>query len=905
MQIKFHIHYQTAPGETIAIKDFSNHLTTSDNQLFKLSYFANGYWTGETTIDDAVNLLNYNYVLIKADGTIISEWGSPRALKINGNKSAFFVYDYWRAPSGAEKNLFSSAFHNVVMKSNSKAKGTTSRAKNTLVFKINVPRISEHHQVCVLGNQPALGNWNKEQPLLLSCGNNFPEWTGSIDYSNITFPLKYKYGIYNTQTKSFELIEGGADRKLLQLKIDEPSFTFVRADESFRYPNGDWKGAGVSVPVFSLRSEKGFGVGEFTDLIPFIDWAKSTGLKMVQILPVNETIAQKNWLDSYPYKSITVTALHPIYLNLEKMGTLKDKKVQAEFNAKRAELNQMEYVDYPTVMQYKSVYFQLLFDQDGKKVLKSKAFKDFFNANKEWLIPHAAFCYLRDRFQTADFREWGDFSVYDEKTILKISEPKSSEYPEIAKQYFIQFHLNQQLKEVATHARKNGVVLKGDIPIGISPNSVEAWTEPHLFNLNAQAGAPPDDFAAKGQNWGFPTYNWEAMEKEDFQWWKKRLEKMAEYFDAYRIDHILGFLRIWEIPIHAVEGILGYFNKALPLTLHEIRAHGIQLDPDRMTQPLINISLINSIFGDHAETVVKQFLKPIGKSKKDFQFKPAFDTQKKINAHFLADIEEEDLTEENRKIRNGLFDLIANVLFIKTDTDEWHPRISMQKTASYAALDHQTKSNLEKLYNEFFYKRHNDFWYQEGMKKLPAIMTASNMLVCGEDLGMVPDCVPFLMDELDILTLEIQRMSKNPKTRFADPATAPYLSVCTTSTHDMATIRGWWEEDRELIQDFFNHELSNHGAAPFFAEPWVCQQMIIQHLHSQAMWTTFPIQDLMAMDADLRWDNTAEEKINEPSNVRHHWRYRMKQSIEGLKNAEGFNGLLKRYVEESGRTRAY
>ncbi len=184
-------------------------------------------------------------------------------------------------------------------------------------------------------------------------------------------------------------------------------------------------------------------------------------------------------------------------------------------------------------------------------------------------------------------------------------------------------------------------------------------------------------------------------------------------------------------------------------------------------------------------------------------------------------------------------------------------------------------------------------------------MEASDMLVCGEDLGMVPDCVPPVMKQLNILSLEIQRMSKNPKIKFAHPADAPYLSVCTTSTHDMPTIRGWWEEDRALIQQFFNQELGNEGAAPFYAEPDICKQIIVQHLHSPAMWTTFPIQDLIAIDGDLRWDNTQEEQINQPSNVRHKWRFRMRQSIKELQNADEFNRLLKQLIQESGRDSDY
>jgi 4-alpha-glucanotransferase len=624
---------------------------------------------------------------------------------------------------------------------------------------------------------------------------------------------------------------------------------------------------------------------------------------MVQILPVNETIASHNWLDSYPYKSISVMALHPIYMNIDKLGPLPSEDERKEFEEVRKRLNDNTYADYPEVLQYKSRYFKRIFDQQKALLFEQADFKRFFEKNSYWLVPYAAFVYLRDKMKSPNFREWGEFSVYNEEVIKKMSTPGSPEWDDIAVHYFIQYHLDKQLKEVTAYAREKGIVLKGDIPIGISPNSVEAWTEPHLFHLNAQAGAPPDDFAMKGQNWGFPTYNWERMSAEGFKWWKNRLQKMSDYFDAYRIDHILGFFRIWEIPIDAVEGVLGYFNPALPLSSEEIGRFGINFDYDRMVKPYIRYHFLHNIFGEYTDEVIEKYLE--GTTWGAFKMKEAFDTQQKVNQHFLVGIEEEELSDKDRWIRNGLFDLIANVLFIQTGHDQWHPRISIHMTSSYAELDEETRSKMDQLYIHYFYKRHDDFWYHKGMEKLPAIIAASNMLVCGEDLGMVPDCVPPVMDQLNILSLEIQRMSKNPKVRFAHPADAPYLSVCTTSTHDMPTIRGWWEQDRGATQLFYNNELGNPGDAPFFAEPWVCQQIITQHMHSPAMWTTFPIQDLLAVDGELRWYETQEEQINQPSNVRHKWRYRMRQSIEDLKNAQEFNRKLKILVNESGRNSGY
>jgi 4-alpha-glucanotransferase len=901
MKIRLKVHYHTVPGQNIYVCGTSKTLGKWNlSQALKMNYSTGGHWSVDIDFQEKTNLLEYKYVMMDNFGNTVWEWGANRKIHLKGKKPQLILADdTWQSPSKEAKPLYTSAFTRVVMHPGEIIKPTAARGKQKIEFRIQVPRVETGLQVCVLGNHSKLGNWHKAKPLLLDCADHFPLWKGSISISGIKFPLEYKYGLYDPARKEVIKVEEGINRFIADPALEEESFVYIKSDEGFRHLSGNWRGAGVAVPVFSLKSASSFGVGDFKDLMGFIDWAEQTNLKMVQILPINETIASHNWLDSYPYKSISVMALHPIYLNLESMGLLKDKKEAKKFKDFQKKLNAEPYVDYPGVMTWKSRYYKLLFDQEKDTFFDSTEYKAFFETNKSWLVPYAAFVFLRDKMKSPDFRQWGKYSVYNKGAIDKLCSPDAKEWEDIAIHFFLQYHLDKQMREAAEYARNKGIVLKGDIPIGISPNSVEAWTEPHLFNLNAQAGAPPDDFAVKGQNWGFPTYNWVEMAKEDYAWWKNRLQKMADYFDAYRIDHILGFFRIWEIPMDAVEGTLGYFNPALPLTAKEIESYGIPFDYERMVKPYIRHHHLHGIFGIHTEEVIHVYLNADGFGA--YKMKPDFDTQLKVNQYFLKEKEEEALTDKERLIRNGLLQLIGNVLFIQTGQDEWHPRITFQNTTSFAELDGYIKHQLEALYVHFFYERHDDFWYQKGMEKLPAIISASNMLVCGEDLGMVPDCVPPVMDQLGILSLEIQRMSKDPKVKFAHPADAPYLSVCTTSTHDMPTIRGWWEENRETIQEFFNNELGNYGQAPFFAEPWVCEEMIVQHLYSPAMWTTFPIQDLLAIDGDFRWNETHLEQINDPSNVRHKWRYRMYQTIDDLKKADKFNDLLKNLVARSGR----
>ncbi len=662
--------------------------------------------------------------------------------------------------------------------------------------------------------------------------------------------------------------------------------------------NENWKAAGVALPVFSLNSKYNFGIGEFADLKTLSDWCHNVGLKMIQILPINDTQTDGSWNDSYPYKAISTKALHPIYLNLSQLGTLYDENEKEYFETLQKKLNSNDFVDYPEVMKAKNTFFRKIFTQTWNEVKNKSNYHLFFEKNKEWLIPYAAFSYLRDSFQTCDFSQWGAFSTYDKKKIENLINDIDNPH-DIEIYYFLQYHLDLQLKDAVGYLHHKGIILKGDIPIGISRYSVEAWTSPELFKLDTQAGAPPDAFAAEGQNWGFPTYNWEMMEKDNYKWWRERLSHMSQYFDAYRIDHILGFFRIWEIPISATQGVLGHFNPALPLSLNDLHNAGLDLDIDRISKPYIRKHLLHHYFGQYTDEVTEKYL--IETSSDIFELKNEVDSQRKI-MEILSTKSSQQNDKEN-VIKHGLLNLCAQVLFLKDkdDNNKLHPRIALQYTHSYDELEQYQKDAINKIYDDYFYHRNEALWKKEALKKLPIIISASDMLVCGEDLGMLPACVADVMRELNILSLEVQRMPKNPQDAFVNPAHNPYLSVDTTSTHDTSTLRGWWEENGETTNRFYREMLGHHGGAPFFAEPYICQEIVNQHLHSSSMWVTLPIQDYIAMDGEFRWNQTQREQINVPANPDNHWCYKMHQSLESLNERQDFNKTLYEMIKASNR----
>jgi 4-alpha-glucanotransferase len=897
MKIHFYVRFHTQYGQLMAVTGNMEALGENDvEKAFTLTYLNNDYWHGTIEVDPKKQpVIQYKYILKNEDGLHIFEWGDDREVHLKKLPDAeeLQLVDTWNHTGEYENAFYTDAFQQVLLKENETRIKTGTVKQFTHLFKVKAPLLTKHEVVCLLGSMEETAGWNEQEPVLLSRENGW--WTVKLTLPKEGFPLVYKYGVYNVKEKTFLRYEEW-DNRVLHGDASRHQVTILH-DGFVHLPNDTWKGAGVSVPVFSLRSKNSFGTGEFTDLKLLTDWAVKAGLKLIQILPVNDTIATHTWVDTYPYAAISAFALHPLYLNLEKTAGKEHAAIIKPLKKKQKQLNEPPDMDYEAVMKLKLAAIRELYALQKEELLQDKDYLQFFEDNKHWLVPYAAFSSLRDRYKTSDFNQWKTHSKYSKEAIDKFVSPKAKHFDEIALHYFTQYHLHLQLREAAEYAHKNGIILKGDIPIGVYRYGCDAWMEPELYHMDMQAGAPPDDFAVRGQNWGFPTYNWDRMAKDGFEWWHRRFVQMGYYFDAFRIDHILGFFRIWSIPLHAVEGIMGHFVHAIPVHLHEFGERGLWFDHYRYCKPCINDAILWELFGPNNEKF-KPFLHAIGDG--TYELKPEYATQRQVEQYFAA----LELTEDNARIKQGLYDLVSNVILFEqqgSNGQEFHFRFGIEQTTSFRHLDGHTQYLLKELYVNYFFRRQDDYWMKEAMKKLPALKRATNMLICGEDLGLVPGCVPHVMRQLGILSLEIQRMPKQAFQAFFHPHEAPYLSVVTPSTHDMSTIRGWWEEDRGRIQRFFNEELGQWGEAPATCEAWINRAVILQHLHAPAMWAIFQLQDILGMDEALRRPNPQEERINVPASSQHYWRYRMHLPLEQLIKEKTFTEDLKEYISSANR----
>jgi 4-alpha-glucanotransferase len=599
---------------------------------------------------------------------------------------------------------------------------------------------------------------------------------------------------------------------------------------------------------------------------------------------------------------LSVFALHPIYLRLQE--TTQDPTILAKIQASAKELNKLSQIDYEAVMSAKNDYITQIFALEGNADRRGVA--QFVEENKEWLIPYSVFVSLRDQYGTAEYSTWPKYAKPTRQEVFDLYETLLADNASgVARTNWVQYHLHIQLQKASRYAARHRVGLKGDLPIGVNRVSVDSWINHDLFHMDMSTGAPPDQFSEDGQNWGFPTYDWEKMSEDNYAWWRQRLTQMAQYFHAFRIDHILGFFRIWEIPIAHSSGMMGHYNPSIGIHRHALERAGVW-DIRRLVEPHIRFEhIVSAASSTHDEAVhmVKQFFNIVGNDR--YSIKPEYETDTLLHS-FLDTLPSntDDALAWKNKVAKTISSLQKNVVLLPhpTDPDLFFPRVNLMTNTSYKELSPEWRSQIYAMYVNYFYgPDQEEYWRKIGSARLPVIRAATRMLVCGEDLGMVPKCVEPVMSALGILGLRVQRMPADPKITFGVPSTYDHLSVCTTSSHDTSTLRGWWEEDRGKTIEYYRTILHEHGEVPVYCDPHVAEKILVQHLHSPSMLAVFPLQDFFAIDSSLRVHNPASEKINEPSNPKHYWRYRIHISLEKLLQNQAFIDRISSLTLSSGR----
>ncbi|CAN8075716.1 unnamed protein product [Agarophyton chilense] len=898
------------------------------NRAHSMRFEPPAVWTLHHQPSRAPRLLRYKYGL-RTEDAVSWESGAFRELNLCGDEcQRVLITDVWRARPDVVRDVFStSAFSDVVFRvarpslaehlkravRPAAAEATRLRDGAFVVrFVLFVPRVEARDEVCVMGECDQLGASRVADAVALSSWRA-PEWSVDVAFPSSVKDVSFRYIIRRGDVILFE------DATTRRLSLNERDAEFVaerRAGEDvplviapcekpFEFER-KWKGVGVALPVFSIRSERSFGVGEFADLPSVVDFCRAAGYQLLQLLPVNDTRAHNTYMDCYPYSAVSSFALHPQYLNLEALGEMP-KKMRAEYVAKREQLNALATIDYMKMITAKNYFIKALYKLQREHFLKSDEFLEWFDNHQGWLVPYALFRFFMEINGSSNYDEWGARSNVSLQQMKELASPDTFHFEYLALTYYIQFHLHKQLKAAADYAANHQVVFKGDLPIGVNRHCADTWTNPHLFRLHMQVGAPPDYFSVQGQNWAFPTYHWDVMKKDNYAWWRSRLQHMSNYFHAYRIDHILGFFRIWEIPENCRTGMAGRFYPAHGITRQELESLGLW-DMERYTRPYVREGFLQEMFQDGWLKIREKFFEPYYDR---LQFKEAYNTeQKMVEALALP----EDAPEKERKysefVIKQMFVLFNNVCLLRDveDPNIFHPRFMLQKTTSFLELPSgDWKNSLHRLHDDYMHHRQDGLWKKNGLERLPMMKSASRMLVCGEDLGMIPKCVPSVMEETSILSLAVQRMPAGD-TEFGIPAEYKYECVATTSSHDTSTFRGWWEEmPADQRMRYWTKVMKQDGRnpPPASCQPDIVEWAIKDHLACPAMWTIFPLQDLLGIDGNLRRKVASEEQINDPSEPEHNWCFRLHLNIEDILRNEQFIRRLKEMNTEAHRGTTY
>ena len=636
---------------------------------------------------------------------------------------------------------------------------------------------------------------------------------------------------------------------------------------------------GVVVPVGALRGSESTGVGEFLDLIELAAFCVDMGIGLIQILPVNDT-----GYESSPYSALTAFALNPMYI---KLGALEEAApFSGEIKTLGSKYDSKERFPYYELLKAKMGLLRKMYN-GNKETINKDAQSGILAAwikKNPWVKPYAVFRRLKESNEEKSWKEWKEYRDVCGKDIDMLwDNPVLKE-----EHYFwawLQRALDSQFSQAAQAVRDMGLLLEGDLPILMNEDSCDVWINSTIFCSDLSAGAPPDMYSPDGQNWGFPIYNWEAQSGDNYSWWKARLKVAEKYYDAYRIDHVLGFFRIWASSREDNSSALGRFIPYVPVTRNDLEE--LEFDKDRirwLSRPHTPTKEIwDSIqdnwghptsAGEVSVEVARVFDLAFNRISNEelWLFKDSIKGEKNICALGLRPAAEK-----------ALIKAWHNRLFFEYEKDKFFPVWYYRNSRAYASLSEDEQTVLEDL----LLKRRLESektWKEEGNKLLSVLIESSSMLPCAEDLGAVPECVPQVLSRLKILGLRVVRWFRlwdkegQPYIPFEE---YPELSVCTPAVHDSSTVRDWW--DSEADQGVFAGFIGK-PSLPKKYNPGTAKVFLKHTAAAASRFRVFQIQDLLHLSKKWYAADPASERVNVPGTANEfNWTYRIPAPISEIR----------------------
>lgn len=711
------------------------------------------------------------------------------------------------------------------------------------------------------------------------------------------------------------------------------------------------KKEGIVVPLGALYCQESIDIGDFLSLKKLADFCKLADIQIIQLLPVNDTGNH-----SSPYSGLSAYALHPIYIRIEALPefneALKNKSFASAYKTYKKNSKYSNRFNYLTVLQNKINLLHLIFNiiekkysSEIKKTVSSKVnvvevnsdlseyqdlFKkidDFAKKNK-WLVPYAVFKNLKDVSMQSSWKEWEENyrNMSKEQILLRWNNKalKSSHNFYV----WLQMRCHEQFLESANYIKSLGIILKGDIPILMNEDSSDCWAWPEFFCQEERAGSPPDGENPFGQNWGFPTYNWDRLETDDFTWWKERIKTAAKYYDAFRIDHILGFFRIWANSENETSAYLGHTIPYSSISRKVFEENDFTEERlDWLSKPHIPTSLIEDITWNHEEAT--NILESICTRIKDEElwiFSDEIKFDKDILSFTFADDKDKDL-----RIKNAFLSKWKDRTLIEITKNNFVPVYSYKNSTAWNSLNDDEKSAMEEIFAENRNKE-NLLWKKHALKTLKVLTSSSDMKACAEDLGVSLPCMDEVLKELNILSLKVfrwERKWESENQEFIPFEDYKELSVATSSVHDSSTIRQWWTNEKSAVKQFLKQEeelyvlreeKSNKSKGkiqkelfdeeikfPFSYEDEfsseIAQFLLERFAETRSLWFINPLQDYLYLEKKYYLENPDDERINVPGSVNDfNWTYRIPAQLEDLCKDESLIEKIKKisYIHKSG-----
>ncbi len=647
--------------------------------------------------------------------------------------------------------------------------------------------------------------------------------------------------------------------------------------------------SGVLVPLSALRTASTIGSGEFADLPALAQWCVATGLDMIQILPVNDT----GWQAS-PYSALSAFALHPLYLRVadlpeiellrarartdveQRLNTLRDR------HANDRRLRYGPYMDAKRAV-LRCIWYEV-FELADAGTPPARAIVDasqrFFD-DRLWIAEYAAFKTLKIEHAGASWREWAGWEHPDADSIRALFDDPARRR-DLLYYGWLQMRLHEQFAAAADAVAVQGVLLKGDIPIMVNDDSADFWAHRDYFSDELRAGAPPDGGNPLGQNWGLPTYDWNALERDDYRWWRDRLIAADRFYAAYRIDHVLGFFRIWGVAVTNDTGALGRFVPGVSADLKRLAEYGMDCGRVRwLAEPHLSGSTLVGDFGDEAEAVRREALVQIDgedlylfaesiRGERDIARLPVSDHAKTRLAHHYRDR-----------------------ALISVGADGYVPTWCFGDCSRFRALNDDERAGVARLARDLM-EESTAAWEAQARKLLGFMQDTTGMLACAEDLGAIPDCVPDVLSDLGILGLRIPRWTRRwteGGQPYISPADYPPLTVCAPSVHDTSTLREWWLSETD--RDAFWRTLGLDATAPSDYTPETARAILGALFEGSSRICVVQLQDLFALVAGMTMDEPEAERVNVPGTLSDfNWGYRANHTIEELLANDELTGAV-------------